>query len=106
MAPPIIDPPPKNTGWHNSVASFMSRRIRHIHVSGNEWYRIHRDSSSSSGGGGGGDYRWLLKLLMLGGLAWLGYQVFLWIVELMKFMAPILVILVVVYIVGKAASRR
>ena len=65
--------PPKNTSWHNSIASYMTRHIRNIHASGNEWIRIHRSSGSSGNGGGGGDgWWWLLKFI---GIILLAYVV-------------------------------
>lgn len=81
--PPIIDPPKKNTSWHNTIASFMSRKIRHINASSNEWYRVHRTGcGGGSGGGGGGAFLLVLAGIMF--VCWLAYQAFMWLVAVIQ----------------------
>ena len=80
--PPKTDPP-KNTSWHNSIACYMSRHVRHIHAKSDEWYRVHRSGCGGSGGGGGG---WIYLLLIAGVMfaCWLAYHVFIWLVDVIR----------------------
>ena len=72
--------PKKDTAWHNAIASFMSRRIRHIHAKSSEWFQVHR----SGGGSGGGDWNPWVKVIgfLLG--CWLVYAVVSWVIELIQ----------------------
>ena len=90
---------PEKHAWHNAIASFMSRHIRHIHAKSNEWYRVHR-----SGGRGGGGWNWLFKALILGTAGALAVQVFIWIVEVIRtilhWIADITPIVLIATVVG------
>ena len=84
--PPIIDPQPnqepkKDTSWHNTIASFMTRRIRHMRASSNEWIRVHRNGNGSRGGGGSGGGGGWLVLLGVFGIGWLAYQIVMAVVQ-------------------------
>ena len=99
--PPIIEPPQKkDTSWHNAIANYMSRRIRHIHASSNEWYRVHR-SGGSSGNGGGNGWNGLFYLACIAFGCWVAYQAFIWVVDLLRTLMPVLVVVGVLFVLSK-----
>jgi len=86
--PPLQpDGPKKETGWTNAIASFMSRRIRHVHANRDEWYRVHR--SSGNGSPSGGPW-WLYVIIVIAALVVIG-AVINWIVQLIATILPYII---------------
>ena len=82
--PPRTDPP-KNTSWHNTIATYMSRHIRHVRAASDEWIRVHRSGGGGSSGGGG-NHNWgpvLMVLGIIGGL-WLIYGIVSWVIGIVE----------------------
>jgi len=80
--PPIIDPPKKDTSWHNTIATYMSRHVRHVRARSNEWIRVHRSGGGGSGGWNGGNL-WVTLILAAVAL-WVVYAVVAWIVGIIE----------------------
>ena len=77
--PPIIDPSKKkDTSWHNTIATYMGRHVRHVRAKSNEWIRVHR-----SGGGWNGGNLWV-TLIAAAVALWVVYAVVAWIIGVIK----------------------
>jgi hypothetical protein len=109
--PPTTDEPPpqKPQSWTNAIASFMRRH--HIHASRGEWFHIHRNHRFGNGPGG-----WWPIVVVIG-LVWLAYQIFLWLVgilraiiqgvaEFLTTIAPILMLIIIAGVVAAFKRRR
>ena len=82
--PPIIDPSKKKaTSWQNTIATYMSRHVRHVRARSNEWIRVHRPGGGSSGGGWNGGNLWVTLILAAVAL-WVVYAVVAWIVGIIE----------------------
>ena len=82
--PPIIDPPKKKaTSWQNTIATYMSRHVRHVRARSNEWIRVHRSGGGDSGGGWNGGNLWV-TLIFAAIALWVVYAVVAWIVGIIE----------------------
>lgn len=95
--PPPETEPDNKSSWKNVLAYFL--RHRHINANNDEWFHVHRGSSGSGGGGG-----WIMWILIIGGLV-LAYMLFVWLVDVFRTLAPILVLLFMGYIITKVFRK-
>ena len=83
--PPRTDPP-KNTSWQNTIATYMSRQIRYVRATRDEWIRVHRSGGRGSSSSGGGNNNWQPVLIVLGiiGGLWMVYRIVSWVMSIVE----------------------
>ncbi len=73
-------PVAKPRAWRIVCERFF--RHRHVRADKNEWFHIHRDGGGNKPGPGGGS-AWLVVLACCFA-AWLAYEIFLWVIEVLR----------------------
>ncbi len=79
MICPVEPAKPENANPEVAGAKPLFFRHRHIRASLNEWFHVHRNGGAKKPGSGG----WLVVLACCFA-AWLVYQIFLWIVDVLR----------------------